>query len=53
LEGLAPSQNTQTQVVHLPKEHVLDPDGFVKMLTTYGVPRSSQVPTVDEWGGGS
>lgn len=53
LEDDEASENSETQVVRLPKEHVLDPHGFEKMLTEYGVPRSSKVPTIDEWGGAS
>ncbi|GAA4731156.1 hypothetical protein GCM10023350_13090 [Nocardioides endophyticus] len=53
LEGLDATDSTSTQVVYLPKDQVLDPDGFQAMLSTYGVPRSSQVPEVNEWGDGS
>lgn len=50
LEDLGPTTNATTQVVYLPRAHVLDLDGYRAMLTKYGVPRSSQVPEVDEWG---
>lgn len=51
IEGAPGSPNKATQVVYLPKANVLDPEGLRAMLTTYGVPRSSLVPEVDEWGG--
>lgn len=51
LEGAPETGNTSSQVVMLPKSNVLDPDGLRAMLTTHGVPRSSEVPDVDEWGG--
>ncbi|MDZ5623336.1 DUF4365 domain-containing protein [Nocardioides sp. HM23] len=53
LEGAPESPNTSSQVVLLPKSNVLDPDGLRTMLTSFGVPRSSEVPDVDEWGGES
>lgn len=50
LEDLPASSNSSSQVVLLPKANLLDDDGLTRMLTTYGVPRSSFVPDVDEWG---
>lgn len=52
LESEPASPNASTQVVYLPKANVLDPQGLRAMLENYGVPRSSQVPDVDEWGDG-
>lgn len=49
LEGLPVSTNTETQVVYLPKDNVLDEQGLKRMLAEYGVPRSSPVQEVDEW----
>lgn len=51
LEGEDESPNKGTQVVYLPKDNVLDPAGLKRMLETYGIPRSSAVPDVEEWGG--
>lgn len=53
LEGLPASSNSLSQVVYLPKTNLLDEDGLQRMLTAYGVPQSSSVPDVDEWGGES
>lgn len=51
LEDLPASSNTSSQVVMLPKANRLDEDGLLRMLSVYGIPRSSPVPDVDEWGG--
>lgn len=51
LEGLPASSNTSSQAVLLPKANRLDEEGLQRMLVTYGVPRSSPVPDVNEWGG--
>jgi hypothetical protein len=50
IEGHGPTANASTEVVHLPRVNTLDKDGFEEMIKTYGVPRSSQVPELDEWG---
>lgn len=50
LEGLPASSNSSSQVVYLPKANLWDEGGLQRMLATYGVPRSSSVPDVDEWG---
>lgn len=51
LEGLEPTTNADTQVVHLPKDNVLDHPGLLRMLNTFGVPTTTPVPTLDsEWG---
>lgn len=51
LEGLDPTPNADKQVVHLPKENVLDHAGLLNMLNTYGVPATTPVPDLDsEWG---
>lgn len=51
LENEVASSNDTQQVVYLPKDNLLDPEGLRVMLTNYGVPRSSQVPEIDPWGG--
>ena len=51
LEGLDPTLNADTQVVHLPKNNVLDHAGLLNMLNTYGIPATTPVPPIDsEWG---
>jgi hypothetical protein len=49
LEGERSSDNTTTQVVRLPVTNTLDGPGLERMLSTYGVRRSTPVPEVDVW----
>jgi len=49
LEGEPETNNTTTRVVHLPAANTLDQDGMRRMLSTFGVRRSSIVPEVDPW----
>lgn len=49
LEGEPASANTTTQVVKLPKTNTLDRRGLRRMLETFGVPRSTPVPSFDVW----
>ena len=49
LEGAPSSTNTTTQVVRLPVTNTLDGPGLERMLSTYGVRRSTPVPEVDVW----
>lgn len=50
LEGMPASKNATKQVVHLPRSNRLDLDGYQRMLANYGVPRSSPVPEINQWG---
>ena len=47
LETLGATTNTDSVTVRLPLDNRLDALGLRRMLTTYGVPRSSQVPDMD------
>ncbi len=49
LEGYPASSNVASQVVLLPASNTLDQPGLHRMLTTYGVSRSTPVPEVDPW----
>lgn len=49
LEGAPATANTTTIAVRLPAPNTLDPDGLRRMLTTFGVNRSTPVPEVDPW----
>ncbi|MFF0306982.1 DUF4365 domain-containing protein [Streptosporangium sp. NPDC004379] len=49
LEGFPPSENAKTQAIRLPAAHTLDRGGLRLMLSTYGVRRSTPVPSVDAW----
>jgi Domain of unknown function (DUF4365) len=50
LEGCPPSENSTSQVVNLPESNTLDGPGLEKMLMTYGVRRTTDVPDFDAWG---
>ena len=49
LEGEEPSINTKSQVVHLPAENTLDRPGLYNMLSSYGIRRSTPVPSINAW----
>lgn len=49
LEGYPATSNTASQVLLLPAANTLDEPGLHRMLTTYGVSRSTPVPDVDPW----
>jgi hypothetical protein len=49
LEGGDVTANTDTLVVELPPGNTVDSDGLHKMLTSYGVRRSTPVPVEDPW----
>ncbi|WP_084262909.1 DUF4365 domain-containing protein [Actinomadura formosensis] len=49
LEGMSPSSNRTSQVVHLPAVNTLDRSGLHRMLKTHGIRRSTPVPAIDVW----
>lgn len=49
LEGAPASENRAQQVITLPLINTLDPSGLERMLTTYGVHRTTPVPDFNPW----
>ena len=50
LEGEPETRNVATITVRVPLANRVDPSGLVDMLTRYGTPSSTRVPSVDPWG---
>lgn len=51
LEGHEPTENNASQAVTLPTANTVDEDGLRKMLSTFGVRRTTEVPDFDPWEG--
>lgn len=49
LEEAPPTRNTESVVVKLSVKNTLDAEGLRRMLETYGVGRTTEVPDVDIW----
>lgn len=49
LENEAPSENKESQTVLIPAGNSLDENGLRHIMQTYGIPRTTEVPSVDVW----